>query len=83
MSGVNNVITNIFPMMYAKKGNAGTIAGVLDGFCYVGSAITAYGMGSVADNFGWNNVFYIFIGVCALMTVISLIYSSTKRRLKD
>ena len=73
MGGVNNVLTNIFPMLYSKK-NAGLIAGVLDGFCYVGSAITAFLLGSVADNYGWNNVFYILISVCLLMIIICAIY---------
>lgn len=75
MSGVNNVLTNIFPMLYSKE-NAGTIAGVLDGFCYVGSAITAFGMGSIADKYGWNVVFYILISVCLLMILICFIYSA-------
>ena len=73
MGGVNNVLTNIFPMLYSKK-NAGLIAGVLDGFCYVGSAITAFGLGGVADNYGWNNVFYILISVCLLMIIICICY---------
>ena len=73
MSGINNVITNIFPMLYSKD-NAGLIAGVLDGFCYLGSAITAFGMGSVADKYGWDIVFYILLSVCALMIVICLVY---------
>lgn len=73
MSGVNNVLTNIFPMLYSKE-NAGTIAGVLDGFCYVGSAITAFGMGSIADNYGWNTVFYVLLFVCLLMIIICALY---------
>ena len=73
MSGVNNVLTNIFPMIYCRE-NAGLIAGVLDGFCYIGSAITAFGLGSVADNYGWNYVFYILISVCLLMIVICALY---------
>lgn len=74
MSGVNNVITNIFPMLYSSKINSGAIAGVLDGFCYIGSAITAYGMGKVADNYGWNKVFYFFIAVCCVMMLLSIAY---------
>ena len=74
MSGVNNVLTNIFPMLYSME-NAGTIAGILDGFCYVGSAITAFGMGSIADKHGWNIVFYILLGVCAVMIIICLVYT--------
>ena len=85
MSGVNNVLTNIFPMLYSKK-NAGLIAGVLDGFCYVGSAITAFGMGSIADKYGWNYVFYILIGVCFLMIIICslyIVFQKSKKNSKD
>ena len=60
-------------MLYAKE-NSGTVAGVLDGFCYVGSAITAFGMGSVADKYSWNTVFYILLAACGLMIVICLVY---------
>jgi OPA family glycerol-3-phosphate transporter-like MFS transporter len=80
MSGVNNVITNIFPMLYSNKINAGAVAGVLDGFCYVGSAITAYGMGAIADTQGWNTVFWIFLAVCFLMIVLSGIYLLVTRK---
>ena len=75
MSGINNIITSIFPMLYASKGNAGTLAGVLDGFCYVGSAITAYGLGAISEKVGnWTAIFYLFIVVCALMMIICAIY---------
>ncbi len=74
MSGVNNVITNIFPMLHSGKVNAGTLAGVMDGFCYVGSAITAYGIGSLADNFSWETVLYLFISVCLFTILICAVY---------
>lgn len=74
MSGVNNVITNIFPMLHSGKINAGTLAGVMDGFCYVGSAITAYGIGSLADNFSWETVLYLFISVCLFTILICAVY---------
>jgi OPA family glycerol-3-phosphate transporter-like MFS transporter len=74
MAGVNNVITSIFPMMQKGKINAGMIAGVMDGFCYVGSAITAYGIGSLADKFSWHTVLYLFISVCLFTVLICAIY---------
>ena len=74
MAGVNNVITSIFPMMQKGKINAGTIAGVMDGFCYVGSAITAYGIGSLADKFSWHTVLYLFISVCIFTVLICAAY---------
>ena len=75
MSGVNNLITNIFPMLYSHKINSGTLAGVLDGFCYVGSAITAYGLGAISDRADWNAVFYLFLGVCLLMILLCAVYT--------
>ena len=74
MAGVNNVITSIFPMMQKGKINAGTIAGIMDGFCYVGSAITAYGIGSLADKFSWHTVLYLFISVCIFTVLICAVY---------
>lgn len=74
MAGVNNVITSIFPMMQKGKVNAGMIAGVMDGFCYVGSAITAYGIGSLAEQFSWITVLYLFISVCLFTVLICAIY---------
>lgn len=76
MSAVNNVITGIFPMTYSQTMNAGTMAGLLDGFCYVGSAITTYGLGSISDNIGgWDGIFYLLMGLCVLMVVICSVYS--------
>lgn len=76
MSAVNNVITGIFPMTYSQTMNAGTIAGLLDGFCYVGSAITTYGLGSISDSIGgWDGIFYLLMGLCVLMVVICSVYS--------
>ncbi len=83
MSGVNNIITSIFPMLYSAKANAGTIAGVLDGFCYVGSAITAYGLGAISEAVGsWTTIFYLFIAICAFMMVICVIYYLLDRKSK-
>ncbi len=79
MSGVNNVITNIFPMLHSGKINAGTLAGVMDGFCYVGSAITAYGIGSLADNFSWETVLYLFVAVCLFTILICAVYMMVAR----
>lgn len=75
MSGINNVLTGMFPINCPKTLNAGLIAGLIDGFCYVGSAITTYGLGSVSDNLGWDAVVYLLLALCAVMFVICLIYT--------
>lgn len=68
MSAINNVLTNIFPMKCDRSMNVGLIAGLIDGFCYVGSAASSFGLGAVAEGYGWNTVMYIFliISACAL-----------------
>jgi OPA family glycerol-3-phosphate transporter-like MFS transporter len=49
MSGVNNVLTSMAPLYWKDKINSGALAGVLNGFCYLGSTISSYGLGAVAD----------------------------------
>lgn len=73
-SGANNVITSMAPLSY-KSGNAGLLAGVMNGCSYIGSAVSSYGLGVIADSFGWNGVFVFLISVSALCAVISLCYT--------
>lgn len=62
MSGVNNVITSMVPLYMKKEVPSGALAGVLNGFCYLGSMLSNYGLGSVADGFGWAAVFWLLLG---------------------
>ncbi|MBO5480116.1 MAG: MFS transporter [Clostridia bacterium] len=70
----NSTITSIFPLQMKGKVNSGMIAGVLNGFCYVGSTISSYGLGLVADFWGWEAVFYLFLAVAIAVTVIAGVY---------
>lgn len=75
MAGVNNVLTSIFPLK-SKNINAGMVAGLIDGFCYVGSAASSFGLGAIAQNFGnWDVIMYVFIALCFLCVVMVLIYN--------
>ena len=49
-SGTNNIITIMLPLYYKDKANAGLLAGMLNGCCYVGSTLSSYGLGLIADN---------------------------------
>lgn len=48
--------------------------GFIDGWRYVGAAITGVGSGWLIDNFGWNYAFYFWVlgalDVVMLMTII-------------
>ncbi len=80
-SSLNSLITGIFPIFMRGKVNSGLFAGVLNGFCYVGSTISSYGLGVIADNFGWLSVFWLLIGCCAFAGVIWVIYQYVKRNI--
>ena len=73
-SSLNSLITSIFPIFMREKVNSGLFAGVLNGFCYVGSTISSYGLGLIADNFGWISVFWLLIGCCFFAGMVWCIY---------
>lgn len=77
-SSLNSLITSIFPMFMREKLNSGMFAGVLNGFCYVGSALSSYVLGSIADGFGWTTVFWCLLGFCGLIVVVCMGYIPVK-----
>lgn len=76
MAGVNNVITSMVPLyMKEKVGNSGMLAGILNGFCYLGSTISSYGLGTVADHLGWKAVFILFLALCGAAMLVGFGYA--------
>lgn len=71
MYAVNNVITSMAPLFMREQINSGLLAGILNGCCYVGSTVSSYGLGSVADRFGWNGVFLLLLGVSCVPVVLA------------
>lgn len=78
-SSLNSVVTGIFPLFMRGKLNSGLFAGVLNGFCYVGSAISSYGLGAIADHFGWTSVFWVLMGFCVITFVVWILYVCLKK----
>ncbi|MBQ6999043.1 MAG: MFS transporter [Clostridia bacterium] len=77
-SSLNSLITSIFPMFMRGKVNSGLFAGVLNGFCYLGSTISSYGLGAIADNFGWNAVFWTLMVFCIVTFIVWCGYACMK-----
>lgn len=73
MAGVNNVVTSMMPLYWKDKVNSGMVSGVLNGFCYLGSMISSYGLGFIADFSGWTAVFWLIFALCALAVVIGVV----------
>ena len=74
MAGVNNVITSMVPLHMKDKINSGKLAGILNGFCYLGSTVSSYTLGAIADCYGWLSVFYVLLAVSILVIVIGFTY---------
>lgn len=70
----NSTITSVFPLQMKGKINSGLIAGIINGCCYIGSTISSYGLGAVADSWGWSTVFWLLFAVSALVVVIAAVY---------
>ena len=75
MSGVNNIVTSMAPLYWKDKLNSGRLAGILNGFCYLGSALSSYGLGLIADMGGWNAVFWLLFSLCVIAVCISVCYA--------
>ncbi|PWM75072.1 MAG: hypothetical protein DBX59_02660 [Bacillota bacterium] len=74
MHASNNVITSMMPLYLRGKFNSGRLAGILNGCCYVGSTLSSYGLGALADSAGWSGVFCLLCGVCFVSAAVALCF---------
>ena len=79
ISSSNSLITSIFPLFMKGKVNSGLIAGILNGCCYLGSTLSSYGLGVIADECGWNAVFGVLLTVCIVVCLSSVFYLIAKK----
>ncbi len=79
-SSLNSLLTSVFPMFMREKVNSGLFAGVLNGFCYVGSTLSSYGLGIVAEHLGWISVFWLLLACCVFACVVWCAYFFAKRK---
>ncbi len=85
--GINNILLSIMPLTLRDKVNAGLLTGVLNGFCYLGSTISTYGIGKIADHFDWKTVIvvllWVSVGVTVLAGITTLIHSLKSKKNPD
>ena len=74
MSGIDNIIVSMVPLQLKSRVNSGKLAGVLNGFCYLGSTISRYGLGWIADNWGWEAGFYVLLGLIGAVVLVGIIH---------
>lgn len=81
MHSINNVITSMFPLRLGGQVNAGLLSGLLNGACYIGSALSSFGLGAFADSLGWSAVFYLLLACTAAPVLLSpLVFLLTREK---
>jgi OPA family glycerol-3-phosphate transporter-like MFS transporter len=56
------------------KQGASTAAGLIDSAGYLGAIVSGYGIGSLAQNYGWQTAFLSLAGVAGITTVATVVY---------
>ena len=60
--GPHVAIVTYAPMDFGTRKAAASAAGFIDGMGYIGAALTGVASGFLADHFGWNAAFYLWMG---------------------
>lgn len=74
MGVITNTLTVQVPLYMQDKANAGFLAGFLNGCCYVGSALSTYGLGLIADEGDWMGVFLLLLGITIISATLAFAY---------
>ncbi|MCB6365723.1 MFS transporter [Intestinibacillus massiliensis] len=77
MVGSNTMFMNFMPVHFGTIGKVSSITGVLNCASYVGSAISSYGIGHVAERFGWVAAIWVWLGFSAAAMVLA--YGGVRR----
>lgn len=59
-SGINPMINTLIPMEYDGTGRVGLVAGLVDCFIYLGSALSGVVTGALSDAIGWHWVYAVW-----------------------
>ena len=80
MSVTINQLSVQAPLYLKDKMNTGFLAGLLNGACYIGSAISTYVLGIFADNDGWKGAFNLLFAMAFLAAATAFVYYLFIRR---
>lgn len=79
----NNLTVQVPLLLKNKKFNSGLLAGLLNGFAYLGSAVSTYVLGIIADRSEWNSIFVLFIILSLVCLVLGIVYYIMRSRKKQ
>ena len=71
--GINPMINTLIPMEYERAGRVGLVAGLVDCFIYLGSALAGTAAGALSDSYGWSAVYTVWALVSALGAALAFV----------
>ncbi|MBQ2256092.1 MAG: MFS transporter, partial [Clostridia bacterium] len=76
MESFNHVYSTMMPAKFAHYGKAATVSGIMNSLIYIGSAISTYLFGLVAEWLGWSTT--IFIWLCLALVGAAILAFAIK-----
>lgn len=73
MHGVNLMLISRVPGHFTGFGKVSTVSGILNAATYIGSSLSTYGFGAVADRAGWRTVILLWAGIAFLGAALMLL----------
>ena len=70
-NAINTVMLSIMPLTLRDRVNTGFLAGFMNACCYAGSAVSAYGLGKIADGKSWTFVICVLLVTTVVATVLA------------
>ena len=61
MMAINTLYVSIYPLLYEKQGRAATVSGFLNATAYMGTAISTFAIGILAEHTSWNITVAIWV----------------------
>lgn len=73
----NYLLITLVPVRFARLGKTATVTGIMNSSAYLGCAAATYGLGAIAQNYGWNKTVYIWLIIALIIVIICVLL--TKR----
>lgn len=73
MVGANIMLINLIPVHFGPIGRASSVTGILNCAAYVGSALSSFGVGAVAQSFGWSSAIWVWVAFSLLALLAACI----------
>jgi len=83
MAGCNTALISLMPTSFARWGRTSSIGGILNAATYVGSALSGYGIGLIAEKSGWGAAQILWMVACVLSVVMCLSIAPVWQKFKD